>query len=239
VRVNGTVVTRHDHALHPGDAVTLGDAAPPSSIPILFEDESVIAVDKPAGLLTVATDAEKSETAFRHVAARLPQRPCVVHRLDRETSGVLLFAKSIASRDELQHAWERVEKTYLAVVCGVPASAAGVIDIHLVETKSLKVRTAGPSESSAKHAVTRYRVLTTRGPLSLLEVTILTGRKHQIRVHLAGLGTPIMGDTLYGAALDPARRLGLHAHRLAFPHPVTGVRVEVESPLPAPLARIV
>jgi 23S rRNA pseudouridine1911/1915/1917 synthase len=241
VHVNGKPVTRHDHPLRPGDAVTIDrrPSPPAPGLPVVYEDDFFLIVDKPPGLLTVATDREKDETAFRLVAGGMPVRPAVVHRLDRETSGLLLFAKSPAIRDKLQRDWDRVEKTYLAVVEGTPRPAEGRIENFLTEDKSLRVRASATSRPDSKRAVSRFRVVRKGPRFSLVEVVIETGRKHQIRVHLAGLGCPIVGDDAYGSTANPAKRLGLHAHRLAFDHPVTGKRVVVESPLPAALARIV
>jgi 23S rRNA pseudouridine1911/1915/1917 synthase len=248
VCVNGVPVTRHDHAVHPGDRVTIareGQVAASRDrdrIVIVHEDDAVIAIDKPAGLLTVATEAEKTDTVFvrlrDHLAARRAGRPFVVHRLDRDTSGLLLFARTPEARDLLQQTWDAVTKTYLAVVEGVPRQAEGVVDNHLTEGRNLRVRTTPPG-GEAKRAVSRYRVLATKPPHSLVEVVIETGRKHQIRVHLAGLGCPVVGDRDYGARTNPARRLGLHAWRLAFDHPVTGERVELEAPFPEVLRRVV
>jgi 23S rRNA pseudouridine1911/1915/1917 synthase len=244
VHVNGVAVTRHDHPVGPADRITLASASTVrTSLPqlaILHEDEHVIAVEKPCGLLSVATDAEKDDTAFTRLAATLKARsagrPFVVHRLDRDTSGVLLFARSTEMRDRLQHDWDAVEKTYFAVVDGTPREASGTIETHLIEGKNLRVRIGRPG-GDAKLAITHYRVLGTRGSHSALEVKLGTGRKHQIRVHLASLGCPVIGDTEYGARTNPARRLGLHAWKLGFEHPATGTRVEVESPVPQVLKR--
>lgn len=249
VSVNGVPTTRFDHPLKPGDRVEIGDAAPAadrelrqSGIAVVFEDDAVVVIDKPAGLLTVATEGEKLDTAFArlndHLRGRRAGRPFVVHRLDRDTSGLLLFARSPEVRDRLQANWDAVEKTYLAVVEETPEPAAGVIENFLLEGKNLRVRAARPG-GSAKRAVSRYKVTATHGRYSLVEVGLVTGRKHQIRVHLAGLGCPVVGDTTYGATTDPAGRLGLHAWRLAFDHPASGRRVELESPLPEPLRRVV
>jgi 23S rRNA pseudouridine1911/1915/1917 synthase len=242
VAVNGTPTTRHDHPLRPGDRVTIGP--PPAvdltraGIAVVYEDDALLVIDKPPGLLTVATEGEKTDTAFArlnaHLRDRRAGRPFVVHRLDRETSGLLLFARSAAIRDRLQAGWADVSKTYLAVVEGTPDPPEGVVDNFLTEGRDLRVRAGG-----GKRAVSRYRVTAARGRHSLVEVELETGRKHQIRVHLAGLGCPVIGDTVYGAATDPAGRLGLHAWRLAFDHPVTGRRVELESPLPDRLRRVV
>jgi 23S rRNA pseudouridine1911/1915/1917 synthase len=248
VTVNGASVTRHDYSLRPGDTVAVARDAPApaanlAGIVIVHEDADLIVIDKPAGLLTVATEAEKTDTAFArlstHLAARRAGRPFVVHRLDRDTSGLLLFARSAEVRDQLQANWGAVTKTYLAVVEGTPEPAEGVVENYLTEGRDLRVRAGSRAGRDAKHAVTRYRVTATRGRYSLVEVGLETGRKHQIRVHMVGLGCPVAGDKAYGAATDPAGRLALHAWRLAFDHPVTDERVELESPLPTTLARVV
>jgi len=248
VAVNGTTVTRHDHPLRPGDRVTVGKPAvtdrslAAARVAVVHEDDAVIVLDKPAGLLTVATDDEKTDTAFArlaaHLAARDAGRPFVVHRLDRDTSGLLLFARTAAARDALQAGWADVAKTYLAVVRGRPPEAEGRIENFLAEGRDLRVRPCAASAPEAKLAVTAYRLVKSSGRYSLVEVDLVTGRKHQIRVHLTGLGCPIIGDKVYGRAGDPAGRLGLHATRLVFPHPVTGEEVRVASPLPAALRRL-
>ncbi len=248
VLVNGAVTTRHDHPLRPGDQVALGRAAvtdrslEEAGVAIVLEDDALIAIDKPPGLLTVATAAEKTDTAFArlnaHLSARGLGRPFVVHRLDRETSGLLLFARSADVRDQLQANWDQVKKTYLAVVEGKPPRDEGVVDNFLLEGRDLRVR-AVRTGSGGRRAVTHYRILAAHGPYSLLEVELQTGRKHQIRVHLTGLGCPLIGDPLYGSASDPAGRLGLHAQRLSLDHPSSGRRLELEAPLPAALRRVV
>jgi 23S rRNA pseudouridine1911/1915/1917 synthase len=238
VHVNGTSTTRHDHPLAPGDVVTL-ERVQPRALPIAFEDDALVIVDKPAGLLSVATDThgDREHTAFRRVEAQCGLRPGVVHRLDRDTSGLLIFAKSRAVQNTLQAQWPRVEKTYLAIVEGLPPME-GTIDAPIMETKSLKCRIARHGEPG-QSALTTFRVLQTNGTGSLLELRIHTGRKHQIRVHLASRGHAICGDPLYGARTNPAGRLCLHAHALRLPHPVTRVMIEVQSPLPPALANIV
>ncbi|OWK44379.1 Ribosomal large subunit pseudouridine synthase D [Fimbriiglobus ruber] len=251
ISVNGKPTTRFDYPLRPGDTVTLSrtpnDPArrdlDRSGIAIIHEDEAVIVIDKPAGLLTVATEGERVDTAFAWLNAYLNTkrlgRPFVVHRLDRETSGLLIFARTQEIRDQLQVDWENVAKTYLATVEGVPTPAEGGVQNFLTEGRDFRVRASDHERPGAKFAITRYRVVAKRGTHSLLEVVIETGRKHQIRVHLAGLGHPVIGDTVYEAKSDPAGRLGLHAWRLAFNHPVTGKRIELEAPHPTNLRRIV
>jgi 23S rRNA pseudouridine1911/1915/1917 synthase len=247
VTVNGASVTRHDHPLRPGDAVGIARDAPApaaseAGITIVYEDEHLIVIDKPSGLLTVATESEKTDTAFvrlsAHLAAQSAGRPFVVHRLDRDTSGLLLFARNAEVRDELQANWEDVTKTYLTVVEGAPHPAEGVIENYLTEGRDLRVRASKHPGTDAKRAVSHYKVRATRGGHSLVEVELRTGRKHQIRVHMAGLGCPVAGDKMYGATTNPARRLCLHAWRLVFTHPVTAAVVELESPLPAVLVRL-
>lgn len=243
VLVNGTSTTRHDCVVNVGDDVIIAKERPkPPDLAILYEDESLIAIDKPSGLLTVATESEKDETAFVRLASVLEKRgdgrPFVVHRLDRGTSGVLLFARSAEDREAIQRGWDSVEKTYLAIAEGTPKPPEGRIENFLIEGGNLRVRTVSTPSNGAKRAVSRYRVLRSRSSLSLIEVAIETGRKHQIRVHLAGLGCPIIGDADYGAQTDPARRLGLHAWKLALRHPRHGGRIELEAKLPEELQRI-
>lgn len=249
VSVNGTITTRHDHPLRPGDRVAIarGIAATDRSleeagVAIVWEDDALIVIDKPPGLLTVATAAEKIDTAFArlntHLTARQKGRPFVVHRLDRETSGLLLFARSAEVRDLLQVNWSAVTKTYLAIVEGKLPEAEGKVENFLVEGKDMRVR-VGRNDKGARRAVTRYRVVATHGKYTLVEVVLETGRKHQIRVHLAGLGCPVIGDPVYGTASGPAGRLGLHAHQLTLDHPTTGERLELESLLPAVLRRVI
>jgi 23S rRNA pseudouridine1911/1915/1917 synthase len=247
VRVNGTPTTRHDHPVRPGDRVAVArHAVPPGAdrlgFAVVHEDEAVVVIDKPPGLLTVATETEKLDTAFvrlsGHLAVSRKGRPFVVHRLDRDTSGLLLFARTAEARDALQANWDAVAKTYLAVVEGRPPADEGVVENYLTEGRDLRVRASTRPSDEGKRAVSRYTVLASRGGYSLVAVVIETGRKHQIRVHLAGLGCPVAGDTVYGATTNPAGRLALHAWKLAFDHPVTGERVEVESPFPGPLRRV-
>jgi 23S rRNA pseudouridine1911/1915/1917 synthase len=250
VSVNGATACRHDYPLRPGDQVTIiprGQASAKRSlekagIVIVLEDDALIVIDKPPGLLAVATESQRTNTAFVYLKAHLTScgrsRPFVVHRLDRETSGLMLFAGNAAVRDDLQASWGMVTKTYLAVVEGMPQRAEGVVENFLMEGRDLRVRVSR-HDTSARRAVSRYRVISARGPYTLVQVDLETGRKHQIRVHMAGLGCPVIGDPLYGSASDPARRLGLHAYRLSLAHPTTGRCLELEAPLPDMLRRVV
>ncbi|HEX5051899.1 MAG TPA: RluA family pseudouridine synthase [Planctomycetota bacterium] len=246
IDVNGSTASRHDQPLQPGDVIEIhakasGRAANRSaaSLPILHDDDDLLAIDKPPGLLSVSTDDERERTALalaRQVASRPGRRADLwpVHRLDRETSGVLLFARSLAVRDRVQADWGRTQKVYVAVVEGNPEPEAGTIDQPLWADKNLRVHT-GP-HAEAKEARTHYRVLRRGRGCSLLEVELDTGRKHQIRAHLAWLGHPVVGDDRYGHA---ASRLCLHAHRLVLRHPASGAELRLEAPVPAALLQLV
>lgn len=243
--VNGLRVTQFDHPLKAGDQVALSGqkfSRPgirlPSGLVILHEDESIIVVDKPAGLLTIATESERENTTYFKLNAYLRgrdkytgERIFIVHRLDRDTSGLLVFAKTSPAKTILQDTWEMAEKVYLAVVEGVPAKNADTLKSHLYTTENFRVY-SGPASPQAQEAICKYHLLKKSTKRALLEVTLETGRKNQIRVQLADLGHPIVGDEKYGAKTNPARRLGLHSHRLRFQHPITRKTLEFVVPLP-------
>jgi 23S rRNA pseudouridine1911/1915/1917 synthase len=242
VRVNGDVVRRGDGDVASSDRVTLGvpPATFPPSLGLVHEDDDLIVIDKPAGLLTIATERERHRTAYRmlrdYVAAQLGrQRLFIVHRLDRETSGLLVFAKSEPVKRALQAQFEArtVERVYVAVVDGRVAAATGTLRDRVAEDpRSLRVRTTG----RGKEAVTRYRVLERRTHSTVLELTLETGRRGQIRAQLAALGHPIVGDAEFGSRRDPIRRLCLHATRLGFLDGTRRAR-RYDSPAPAAFAR--
>jgi RluA family pseudouridine synthase len=218
----------------------------PGGLVILHEDQDILVVDKPAGLLTIATDKEKSRTAYfiltdyvRKGSARSRRRLFIVHRLDRETSGVLLFAKTVEAKLRLQDQWKQgeVEKKYLAVVHGHVAKQSGTITTYLAENKAHMVYSTTDA-AAGKLAQTSYRVLRQTRNSSLLEVGLLTGRKHQIRVHLAGIGHPVVGDSKYGRESGSRARLALHARSLSFTHPTSGERLTFEAAAPAFLDRL-
>jgi 23S rRNA pseudouridine1911/1915/1917 synthase len=239
VRVNGVVVRRGDAAVGPADRIELG-APPPAPIPpplrLIHEDADVLVIDKPPGLLTIADAAERERTAYRLVRdwleARAAGRIFVVHRLDRETSGLVVFARSAAAKEALQAQFRArtAERVYVAVVEGVVRDAAGALTARLVEDRSLRVRPARGARGG-REAITRYRVLARAADTTLLELTLVTGRRAQIRTQLADLGHPIVGDRMYGGRRGGAPRLCLHATRLGFVHP-DGQRLVFESPRP-------
>ena len=205
----------------------------PRGLTLVHEDDAILVVVKPAGLLTVATPRERERTAYRllwdYLVAK-GERPFIVHRLDRETSGLLVFAKSEAAKRALQAQFEArsVERVYRALVEGRPPRERGTLESHLAEDRMLRVRSA----ERGRVAITHYRVLAARRESSLLELHLGTGRRHQIRVQLAESGWPIVGDVVHGGPRSGAGRLCLHATRLGFIHPVTGARVVFESAPP-------
>jgi 23S rRNA pseudouridine1911/1915/1917 synthase len=206
----------------------------PSELALVHEDDALLVVVKPSGLLTIATERERERTAYRllwdYLAAK-QARPFIVHRLDRETSGLLVFAKSEEVKRSLQGQFEArtVERVYRALVEGRPARERGTLESRLAEDRMLRVRSA----ERGRVAITHFRVLATRRDGSVLELRLGTGRRHQIRVQLAEAGWPIVGDVTHGGPRSGAGRLCLHATRLGFDHPVTGARVVFESAPPA------
>ena len=210
----------------------------PKGLAVLYEDKDILVVDKPAGLLTVATEREKSRTAhsiltdyIRKGCGRSRKQLYVVHQLDRDTSGTLIFAKSEEAKFRLQDRWKETEKKYLAVVHGRCEQSSGTITSYLAEDKNYNVYTTSYS-TKGKLSKTAYAVLRMTKRYSLLELTLHTGRKNQIRVHLAGLGHPIVGDIKYGKADDTQPRMALHARSISFKHPFTGKELSFTSEVP-------
>lgn len=207
-------------------------------IRILHEDRDILVVDKPPGLLTMGTDRDTIRTAYyiltdhvRKGCAKSKNRIYIVHRLDRDASGILVFAKNERAKFTLQDRWEKTEKKYLAVVYGRLADKAGVITSRLVENKAFRVYSVHRG-TKGRLSHTAYKVLKETKIFSLLEIDLITGRKNQIRVHLAEKGHPIVGDKKYGKRHDPHNRLALHARSLSFEHPSSGERVGFEAGIP-------
>ncbi|MEK6528509.1 MAG: RluA family pseudouridine synthase [Nitrospirota bacterium] len=244
IGVNGKEVKSLGHVLLEGDMVSISKdkkdtkKGPPLGIKIIYEDDDLIVVEKPCGLLTIATDTEKTKTVYfqlnEFLRLRSPmafERVFIVHRLDRDTSGLIMFAKNEKIKHTLQNNWKQVEKRYYAIVEGTPAKKEGEIESCLKETKSLKVFSGSHSDES-KLSKTKYKVLKPGRYHALLDIQLETGHKNQIRVHLADIGHPVVGDKKYGAKTNPFKRLGLHAYLLSFKHPETGKQLRFESKMP-------
>ena len=237
------------HRLEGGEELEVALSGParlePSDEPleVVFEDEHLLVIDKPAGLVVHPAPGHDEETLVNRLvglgaAGGDPGRPGIVHRLDRDTSGLLLVARSERAYEQLSSAIRerQVERRYLALVRGAPRSRAGRIDAAIGRDRTDRTRRSIDTETP-RDAVTWFAVRERLGERTLLEVRLETGRTHQIRVHLEAIGLPVSGDPVYGAARDLGlERQFLHAHALAFDHPTTGTRLAFESPLPSDLA---
>jgi tRNA pseudouridine32 synthase/23S rRNA pseudouridine746 synthase/23S rRNA pseudouridine1911/1915/1917 synthase len=213
-------------------------------LPILHEDQDILVVAKPAGLLTIGTDREKERTAHyllndyvRKGDPKSRHRVYVVHRLDKDTSGILLFAKSEQAKQFLQEHWPQTEKHYLAIVHGRLTPREGMITSYLAENAAQKVYST-PDPAKGKLSQTAYKVLQESKGLSLVDIHLLTGRKHQIRVHFAEKGHPVAGDKKYGNTAPLGKRLMLHARSLTFIHPHSGKEMRFELGMPEEFSRL-
>jgi len=246
VRVDGVIV-RHGSVSIADDARVELTAPPPPECPqplrLVHEDADLLVVDKPPGLLTIATERERERTAYRLLGDWLAARGSgarrlfIVHRLDRETSGLIVFAKSPAAKQSLQaqFAARDVERIYVALVEGIVQRDQGTLIGQVTEDRSLRVTTTR-DRRAGREAITRYRVLRRGGDATLVELSLVTGRRGQIRAQLAALGHPIIGDREFGSRRNPLRRVALHATRLGFVHP-SGGRSSFESPMPGAFTR--
>jgi len=244
VSVDDRIETKYNYELYPGQAVSIlkNKAAVREGamvgLTILYEDRDLIIVDKEAGLLSIATPKEKERTAHHqlmmYVRKEHPRnRIFVVHRLDQETSGVMVFAKHGHIKNQLQKNWHDnvKERGYLVLVEGKVAKQSGTVTSWLKETKTHRMY-SNPVKGDGQFAKTHYKVLQSNEEFSLVEVQLETGRKNQIRVHMEDLGHPVVGDKKYGAKTNAIRRLGLHAHVLSFIHPSTRELLTFKSPAP-------
>lgn len=248
VAVDGVPLSRFDAPLLPGQQVSILPASAPKAdalpFPILYEDEHLIVVNKPAKLLSVANDKEKTRTAYHLVtdyvkARRVDDRIFVLHRLDRDTSGVLMFARDAETKELFQARWNEIvtRRGYLAVVEGVPKPAQDTIRSYLVETDT-HLSFSGAPGKGAKEAVTSYQIVKAGSGYALLDISIETGRKNQIRVHMKEKGCPVAGDKQYGSRTNPIGRLCLHANELSFTHPATGEQITFKAKMPRDFNRV-
>ncbi|MDA0196833.1 MAG: RNA pseudouridine synthase [Bacteroidetes bacterium] len=210
----------------------------PNGLTILYEDHDIVVVDKINGLLVVGTDREMEKTAHfllndyvKKGNPKSKKRVYIVHRLDRETSGILVFAKDEKAKRYLQEKWEAFDKIYFAVVHGKLQEKEGSISSYLLENKAYRMYSTDDSEKG-KLSKTSYKVIKESGNYSLLEINLLTGRKHQIRVHFSEKGHPVVGDRIYGKGDKGIKRLALHAASLTISHPFTQDKMIFETELP-------
>jgi 23S rRNA pseudouridine1911/1915/1917 synthase len=247
VLVDKKAVTQFNYLLQPEQIVEIKTGKSPEEqkyrdLTIIFEDEYLLVIEKNEGLLSIATEKQKDLNAYSILSTHIKKqdssnRIFVVHRLDRETSGLMMFAKSEKVQRLLQESWNATirERTYLAVTEGVVKEQEGTIITNLVESKALIVYTT-KNPDLGQEAVTHFEVMKSNNYQSLLKVNLETGRKHQIRVHMKEIGHPIIGDEKYGAKFNPIGRLGLHAWVLSFIHPITGEEHYFETKIPKKFA---
>jgi 23S rRNA pseudouridine1911/1915/1917 synthase len=240
IRVNDRPVTLHSYKLKPGDIVEINKQAGKAAragfpFPVLYEDNDVIVVDKPAGMSTSSTDGSLSIqeiiSEFLKRQSKGRYKAYVVHRLDKEVSGILLFAKTRDAMEIIKEKWKETEKHYWALVHGIPGKSEDTIKSWLIEDKSQKVHSVS-ERPDAKFSITNYTTIKQVNENTLLDIRTDTGRKNQIRVHLSDIGCPIVGDRKYGASDEFKRRIRLHACSLSFPHPVDERIITVKSPMP-------
>lgn len=244
VTVDEMVTTKFDFPLKPGQTVYLNKKKSEElprfrGMRMVYEDKDLIVIEKGSGLLSMASDAEKIKTAYsmlsEYVKRSNPNNLIfIVHRLDRDTSGLMMFAKSKRVQEIMQKDWNEsiIDRSYIAVVEGVVEKNEGTISSWLKENKALVMYSSQTPDDGQK-AITNYKVLKTDAHFSLLEVKLETGRKNQIRIHMKDLGHPIAGDKKYGAKLNnPLGQMGLHARVLAFKHPSSGKAMRFDTPIP-------
>lgn len=251
VMVGGAVTSRYDFPLKSGDTVKVNTTREfqvftHPRLRIVHEDDDIIVIDKGYGLLSMGTDRIKDGTAYSILREYLKRKDprnklFIVHRLDRDTTGLMMFAKNEKAKETMQHNWNNMvlERRYVAVVeGGAPDPSEGIVRSRLAENAEHVVYVTADAEAG-REAVTEYRTLAARGNYALVELQLATGRKNQIRVHMQQIGHPIAGDRKYGAATAPIRRLALHARTLRFVHPRTRRDMNFSTPVPASFKSLV
>jgi 23S rRNA pseudouridine1911/1915/1917 synthase len=243
VSVNNQIATQYNHPLLKGQQVSIkltkteGDVKY-HGLKIIFEDEHLIVIEKEAGLLSIATEKERRETAYfiltEHVRKTNPRnRVFIIHRLDKDASGIMMFAKSIKIQELMQKNWKTDcnKRRYTIVVEGKPEKEEGTIISWLKENTAM-IMYSCKYDNGGQMAVTHYKLIRSNDDFSMLDVVIDTGRKNQIRVHMQELKHSIVGDKKYGSKTNPIYRMGLHAHMLSFRHPVSNEEMYFETPVP-------
>lgn len=244
VALNSMPTSQFDQPVHAGDTLSVNFTRPfvvfsHPRIKLVYEDNDIIVINKGSSILSVSTDNVKDGTAYSILRDYLKKKDprlmlFVVHRLDRDTSGLMMFAKNVEAKEAMQHNWNNMVlgRRYVAVVEGKVEQEEGVVKSYLAETSQFEVySTQNPDEGQL--AITRFKRLQCNNGYSLMELSLDTGRKNQIRVHMKDLGHPIVGDRKYGAKASPIHRLGLHARTLHFAHPVTKKEMLFETPIPS------
>ncbi len=242
VLVNNVITTHPLAELKPGDVVQLDRSKHKKSfhckeLDIVFEDPYLFIIDKHPGLLSMSNNSRQQtvQTVLNRYLEKGGGRNTshLVHRLDRDTSGLMVYAKDVQTQQSLINSWQQLvtDRRYLALVKGEFEQTRGRVQSWLTEDKKF-ITHSSPVDNGGKYAVTHYNVLASSNGYSLVECELETGRKNQIRVHMADLGHPVVGDRKYGSDEDPMRRLGLHAYMLCFTHPVTGKHMRFETPVP-------
>ena len=243
VLVNNAITTHPLTELKAGQVVQIDRskhkmAFHSNELDIVFEDPYLLIVDKHAGLLSMSNNSKQQtvQTVLNRYLEKGGRRSTshLVHRLDRDTSGLMVYAKDVQTQQSLINGWQQLvtDRRYIALVEGELENQRGRIQSWLTEDKRF-ITHSSPVDNGGKFAVTHYNVLSLSNGYSLVECELETGRKNQIRVHMADLGHPVVGDRKYGSDKDPRRRLGLHAYMLCFTHPVTGKHMRFETPVPA------
>ena len=242
IAVNGAPVTQYNLKLYQKDTVIISKTAirrkTRSNLPIIYEDDEIIVINKPSGLLSVASDTEKGSTAYRMLSDYVQQkdkhnRIFVVHRLDEDTSGVLMVAKNPQIKEALQDKWNELvsKRGYYAIVEGKMEKPSGTIKSYL-KKNAQNMMYSSKKPGDGQLAITHYKVLKETDNYSLLDVNIDSGRKNQIRVHLGESGHYVIGDDKYGEPRNPIKRLGLHAYELDITHPFTKKLMKFKAPMP-------
>lgn len=242
VRVDKKNVSQHDFMLQPGMMVEISKQKPRTQfqskfLKIVYEDAQIIVIEKNIGILSMAsTQGQFCVKTILDDYFRKSRQKCtahVVHRLDRDTSGLLVYAKTIEAEQILEHNWRQIvtDRRYYALASGEMTQKKGVVESWLKDNKAY-ITYSSPTDNGGKYALTHFRTLRTGNGYSLVELKLETGRKNQIRVHLQDLGHPVCGDIKYGNGDDPVGRLCLHAYRLDFYHPITNERLHFEAPTP-------
>ena len=235
VFVNGNMTTKYNYELNVGDVVEIREKIA-KNIDIIYEDKDIIVINKPSGLFTVATEKEKNKTAYHLVMEYLKKknknnRIFIIHRLDKDTSGIIMFAKNERAKHLYQDNWNDIVKKrcYYAVIDGKMENKEGTIKSYLKENGNMVYSV---KDRSGKLAITEYKVLKERKNISLLDINLKTGRKNQIRVHMKENKTPILGDLKYGEKSKLINRLALHAYKLELINPVTKKLLTFEVNMP-------